>query len=183
MELTISQCFTPDLRPSAFCDGRSFAQTHGEKTMHRIVTALFASAAACTGLLAASPSWAQAPYPYGTYSSYPGYSYGYGYPYAGTYGYSSDYGNPFSIITAPIAAMTAPLTALAAPVAGVAAAPVAATAAVTTPLVTGRSIATGQMGRMCSTPARSCELYHASWVGNGCSCRVAGGLTRGSVTP
>ncbi len=168
--------------------------------MNCTAAALFVSAGVCAGLLAASPSWAQAmggPYasyndPYGTYSAYPtsgypytytnaygypytnaygypytnayGYPYtnAYGYQYNNAYGYSSDYNNPFWIVTAPIAAVTAPLTA---------------------PLMTGRSVATGQMGRMCSTPAKSCELYHASWVGNGCSCRVSGGLARGSVTP
>jgi hypothetical protein len=28
-----------------------------------------------------------------------------------------------------------------------------------------------------------CELYHASFVGNGCSCRTPSGRARGSVTP
>ena len=158
--------------------------------MNRTAAALFVSAGVCAGLLAASPSWAQAmggPYasyndPYGTYSAYPtsgypytnaygypytnayGYPYtnAYGYQYNNAYGYSSDYNNPFWIVTAPIAAVTAPLTA---------------------PLMTGRSVATGQKGRMCSTPAKSCELYHASWVGNACSSRVSGGMARGSVTP
>jgi hypothetical protein len=57
-----------------------------------------------------------------------------------------------------------------------------AAAAATAPLVTGRSVATGQMGMTCSTPIKACELYHASWVGNGCSCRVPGGRARGAVT-
>jgi hypothetical protein len=123
---------------------------------------------------------------YGAYGSY-GYgypyaaAYGYGYPdtrpyeypYANPYGYySNDYGNPFSVVTAPIAALTAPVTALATPVAQAAA-----------PLVTGRSVATGQMGKMCSTPVKSCELYQASWIGNGCSCKISGGRSRGSVAP
>ena len=51
------------------------------------------------------------------------------------------------------------------------------------PLVTGRSVATGQTGNYCSTPVKTCLLYSASWVGNGCSCRVPGGRARGSVTP
>jgi hypothetical protein len=51
------------------------------------------------------------------------------------------------------------------------------------PLVTGRSVATGQTGNHCSTPVKTCLLYSASWVGNGCSCRVPGGRARGSVTP
>lgn len=110
-------------------------------------------------------------------SGYPyaaAYGYGYpdtapyGYPYANPYGYANDYANPFSIVTSPFAA----LTALAAPVTQGAA-----------PLVTGRSVATGEMGKMCSTPVKSCELYQASWIGNGCSCKVTGGRSRGSVTP
>jgi hypothetical protein len=51
------------------------------------------------------------------------------------------------------------------------------------PLVTGRSVATGHMGNYCTTPVKNCELYHASYVGGGCSCRVPGGRARGSVTP
>jgi hypothetical protein len=124
---------------------------------------------------------------YGAYGSY-GYgypyaaAYGYGYPdtrpyeypYANPYGYySNDYGNPFSVVTTPIAALTAPVTALATPVAQAAAAP----------LVTGRSVATGQMGKMCSTPVKTCELYQASWIGNSCSCKVSSGRSRGSVAP
>jgi len=50
------------------------------------------------------------------------------------------------------------------------------------PLVTGRSMAIGGMGGYCSTPVRTCELYQASFIGNGCSCRVVGGHARGVVT-
>jgi hypothetical protein len=50
------------------------------------------------------------------------------------------------------------------------------------PLVTGRSVATGQMGITCTTPAKTCELYHTSYVGGGCSCWVPGGRSRGLVT-
>jgi hypothetical protein len=82
----------------------------------------------------------------------------YDYPYANPYGYWNEPANPFSIVTAPIAALTAPL-------------------------VTGRSVATGGMGRTCSTPVKSCELYHESFVGNACSCKVAGGRSRGTVAP
>ena len=124
-------------------------------------SSMFGLVTVCAALLAASPSWAQAlqynPYGY-TYPNSYAYGYGYGYPYSD---YSYDYGNPLSIVTAPIAAATA----LAAPVAEAATAPFGMAAAATTPMVTGRSVATGQMGRMCSTPAKSCELYHASWVG------------------
>jgi hypothetical protein len=52
-----------------------------------------------------------------------------------------------------------------------------------TPLVTGRSVATGQLGIYCATPAKTCELYRASYVGGGCSCRVPGGRARGFVSP
>jgi len=51
------------------------------------------------------------------------------------------------------------------------------------PPVTGRSVATGQIGIYCATPAKTCELYHASYVGGGCSCRVPGGRSRGFVSP
>jgi hypothetical protein len=51
------------------------------------------------------------------------------------------------------------------------------------PLVTGRSVAAGQIGIYCATPAKTCELYHASYVGGGCSCRVPGGRSRGFVSP
>ena len=115
-------------------------------------------------------------YPYNYAYGYPS-SYAYGYPYADSYGYA----NPFAIVTAPIAALAAPATALTTPVA--AAAPFAVATSAAAPLVTGRSVATGQMGKMCSTPVTACELYHTSYIGNGCSCRVAGGRSRGSVSP
>ena len=103
-----------------------------------------------------------------------GYPYNYEYPYA--YGYSNrlrqsvcdrdraDHG----VDDAPASVATAPF---------------AATTAATAPLVTGRSVATGQMGKMCSTPVKSCTLNQESWVGNGCSCKVSGGRSRGSVAP
>jgi hypothetical protein len=134
---------------------------------------------------------------YGAYGSY-GYgypyaaAYGYGYPdtrpyeypYANPYGYySNNYGNPFSVVTAPIAALTAPVTALATPVAQAATTPFAVAGEASAPLVTGRSVAAGQMGIMCSTPVTTCELYQASWIGNGCSCKITGGHSRGSVAP
>jgi hypothetical protein len=50
------------------------------------------------------------------------------------------------------------------------------------PPVTGRSVATGLMGIYCATPAKTCELYHPSYVGGSCSCRVPGGHARGTVT-
>jgi hypothetical protein len=119
-------------------------------------------------------------YPYNYAYGYPSsYAYGYGYPYANSYGYA----NPFAIVTAPIAAATAPVTALATPVAEAAVAPVAVATSAAAPLVTGRSVATGQLGKMCSTPVKACELYHASYIGNGCSCRVTGGHSRGTVSP
>lgn len=51
------------------------------------------------------------------------------------------------------------------------------------PLFTGRSVAMGQPGNFCTTPVRTCQLYHTSWVGNGCSCHVPGGRAQGSVVP
>jgi hypothetical protein len=50
-------------------------------------------------------------------------------------------------------------------------------------LATGRSVATGQLGIYCATPVKTCELYHASYVGGDCSCRVPGGRSWGSVSP
>jgi hypothetical protein len=150
------------------------------------IAAYLASAALGAVLVGSGPAWAQMRsdiawrgYPYNPdndaynygYPNYAyGYGYGYGYPsnYAYGYGYpyanSYDYANPFAIVTAPIAALAAATPA-------------------TAPLVTGRSVATGQMGKMCSTPVKACELYHASYIGNGCSCKVTGGRSRGSVSP
>jgi len=50
-------------------------------------------------------------------------------------------------------------------------------------VVTGRSAAIGGFGRYCSTPIKSCMLYEPSMMGNGCSCKVQGGRSHGSVTP
>jgi hypothetical protein len=157
-----------------------------ENDMKRIA-AYLASAALGAALVGSGPAWAQIAwrYPYNpdNYAyiyGYPySYTYGYGYPYNYAYGYA----NPFATVTAPIAALTAPVTAVAAPVAEVAAAPFAVATSATAPLVTGRSVATGQLGKMCSTPVKACELYHASYIGNGCSCRVTGGRSRGTVSP
>ncbi len=166
------------------------------------IAAYLASAALGAALVGSGPAWAQMrsgypynpdnyaynygyPYAYGygypydyAYGYPSSYAYGYGYPYANSYGYA----NPFAIVTAPIAALTAPVTALTTPVAE-AAAPFAVATSATAPLMTGRSVATGQMGRMCSTPVKACELYQASYIGNGCSCRVTGGRSRGTVSP
>jgi hypothetical protein len=145
----------------------------------KCIAAYLASAALGAGLVGSGPAWAQmwSGYPYNpdnyAYNyGYPyNYAHGYGYPYnyAYGYGYANSYGyaDPFAIVTAPIVALTAPVTALATPVTAAAAATSARA-----PLVTGRSVATGQMGKMCSTPVKACELYHASYIGNGCSCRV-----------
>jgi hypothetical protein len=51
------------------------------------------------------------------------------------------------------------------------------------PVVTGRSVASGNVGRHCTTQVRMCLLRNASFVGNGCSCKVSGGRARGTVTP
>ncbi len=88
-----------------------------------------------------------------------GLDYDYGYPY---YGYGSGYGYGYPGYASGYGY----------PGYGYAAAP----------LVTGRSVAIGGMGGYCSTPVKTCELYQASYIGNGCSCRVPGGHARGSVT-
>ncbi len=50
-------------------------------------------------------------------------------------------------------------------------------------LMSGRSVAIGQMGTTCSTAATVCRLRHELFVGNGCSCRTADGRAPGTVTP
>jgi hypothetical protein len=134
--------------------------------------------------------WYPYNYAYVGYGYPSNYLYNWGYPYNYPYGwypssyaYGYDYANPYALVTAPIDLVAAPVTALARPVAAAAAAPVEVAATATAPLMTGRSVATGQMGKMCSTPVKTCELYHAAYVGDGCSCKVAGGHARGSVTP
>ncbi len=95
---------------------------------------------------------------------------------ASSYGYApSASANPFDGLAG---AITAPVTMAAE-------APAAVAGAATAPLYMGRSVATGpvQNGNSCSTPAKTCELRHASWIGNGCSCHVPGGRARGTVTP
>ncbi|MEJ0095598.1 MAG: hypothetical protein WDN46_19990 [Methylocella sp.] len=85
---------------------------------------------------------------------YPDYALGYGDPYG--YGYGYNYGYPGYAYS---------------------------TAAVAAPVTTGRSVATGGIGNYCATPVKTCELYHASYVGVGCSCKVSGGRARGTVAP
>src|SRR4029453_17706317 len=63
--------------------------------------------------------------------------------------------------------------------AAAAAGPLAVAAGTTAPLVTGRSVATGQLGNFCTTSVKTCELRHASYLGGGCSCRGPGGPARG----
>jgi hypothetical protein len=143
-------------------------------------------------------------YPYGyfclTYPTYPMptppavFSYDYGCPsgniyranlrtsrlvYPGALGaydlYRYDLTDPLDHVAAPFVVLTWPIKALSTP---------AAEAEIgSAPLVTSRSVAIGQMGRLCSTPVKTCELEHGSYVGNGCSCRVPGGRARGSVVP
>ena len=69
---------------------------------------------------------------------------GYPYDYTYGYGYPYDYGYGYPGYGYPAAATAAPL-------------------------VTGRSVATGQMGNYCTTPVKTCQLYNASYIGNGCS--------------
>lgn len=181
--------------------------------MNCTAAAYLVSAAVCAGLLVNSPSWAQAmdgrsgqyasdSYPYGyfclTYPTYPTptppsvFSGNYGCPSRNIYhanlrtsrlfipgapgaydAYYYDWTDPLDHVTSPFVVLTWPIKAVSTPVVEVE--PV--------PLAIGRSIATGQMGKLCSTPVKNCELSHASDVGNGCSCRVPGGRARGSVTP
>jgi hypothetical protein len=82
------------------------------------------------------------------------YAYDYGYPYDYGYGYGTG-------------------------LAALATAPLAAGAAVTEPLMTGRSVAAA--GNYCSTPEKTCLLKEPGWVGTGCSCKVPGGRARGTV--
>jgi hypothetical protein len=49
-------------------------------------------------------------------------------------------------------------------------------------LMSGRSVAIGQMGKLCSTPMMVCELRHESFVGKGCYCNTADGRVWGTVT-
>jgi hypothetical protein len=61
-----------------------------------------------------------------------------------------------------------------------------AAAALAAPLVaaaTQPQYASTPLGGFCATPVRTCQLYGAAPVGTGCSCRIAGGRARGSVTP
>ena len=74
-------------------------------------------------------------------------------------------------------------------VGAIATAPLTLAADVTTPLVTGRSVAVSAAagpdvagpGNYCATPAKTCLLYEPGWLGTGCSCRVYGGRARGFV--
>jgi hypothetical protein len=50
------------------------------------------------------------------------------------------------------------------------------------PLVTGRSVAAGQLGGYCTISVKACELHHPSYIGDACSCRVPGGRARGLLT-
>ena len=181
--------------------------------MNRTMAVCLVSAAVCTGLLVNYPSGTQAAdfssgqyaadsSPYGnfclTYPTYPTSnppSIFFGDPgcpsrnfthsnlrasrlvYPGAYGaydaYYYDWTDPLAHVTTPFVVLTWPIRSLSAPV-------VEADAAA---LATGRSVVTGQLGSICSTPVKVCDLSHATYVGNGCSCRVPGGRARGSVTP
>ena len=49
----------------------------------------------------------------------------------------------------------------------------------TAPLLTAPSVAAD--GMYCATPVKTCLLYEAGWLGTGCSCKIPGGLARGTV--
>jgi hypothetical protein len=143
-------------------------------------------------------------YPYGyfclTYPTFPMptppavFSYDYGCPsgniyhanlrtsrlvYPGAHGaydlYYYDWTDPLDHVTAPFVVLTWPVKALSASA--------AETEPGSAPLATYRSVATRQIGHLCLTPVKTCELEQGSYVGNGCFCRVPGGRTRGSVAP
>ena len=163
---------------------REIAREEKMMNRHSILVALSLLG---TGLTVSSPAFGQAimnlgtpNYPYDAVynprtfgmwpTTYGNPTYSYIYP-PGTYS-----GNPFDFlggIFSPVQSLAmAPVNAVSGAVSGA-----------TAPLVTGRSVATGQSGNNCSTPVRTCELIHSSFVGNSCSCRVHGGRARGSVVP
>lgn len=96
------------------------------------------------------------PIPTLTAYSYPNYGYDNGY-YGNGYdnGYAYDYGYPSTGSSGYYAAA---------------------------PLVTGRSVATGQLGSYCTISVKTCELHHPSYIGGACSCRGPGGRAWGVVT-
>ena len=49
-------------------------------------------------------------------------------------------------------------------------------------LRSGRSVAIGQTGGMCSTLVNVCKLRHEAFFGTTCSCKTAGGRAPGTVT-
>jgi hypothetical protein len=92
-------------------------------------------------------------------ASYP-YGYGYGAGYPG-YGYGNPYGGPYAQPGYYVQGYY-PQAYVQDPDAG--------------PAAMG-------VGHYCATPVKTCQLYEASYVGIGCSCRVAGGRSRGTVAP
>jgi hypothetical protein len=95
---------------------------------------------------------------------YPGYA----------YAYPQGYGQGYGIGSGLAALATAPLR---------------LAEGVTSPLVTGRSVAVSGAGvpamagagNYCATPVKTCLLTEPGWLGTGCSCRVYGGHARGFV--
>ncbi|ACB94439.1 hypothetical protein Bind_0789 [Beijerinckia indica subsp. indica ATCC 9039] len=51
------------------------------------------------------------------------------------------------------------------------------------PLMTGRSAAIGVVGNHCTTPTKTCLLYHSSVQNGGCSCKTPSGRSYGTVSP
>lgn len=47
------------------------------------------------------------------------------------------------------------------------------------PVVSAGAVAAD--GNYCATSVKTCLLYEPGWLGTGCSCRVPGGLARGTV--
>jgi hypothetical protein len=173
-----------------------------EAEVNRRAAAYLVSAALCSGLLAASHAPAQAGDGRYVYTDYPDGSFCLTYP---TYPmqvppniYWSDYGCPprnvahlnlrgprlaypgalgaydnyYYDLTDPLDHVTSPLFILTVPI-----------KALSTPAPEAETITAGQIGHICSTPAKTCELKHPAFAGSGCSCRVPGGQVQGSVMP
>lgn len=47
------------------------------------------------------------------------------------------------------------------------------------PVASGAMVAAD--GNYCATSVKTCLLYEPGWLGTGCSCRVPGGIARGTV--
>ncbi len=124
------------------------------------------------GWAATSPYWGSG---WGGGYGWPYSSYSYGWPYS-TYSYGWPYDNYYGSSYARGSWGTPTYR-------GAYQARPAYSYAQTAPLVTGRSVAAGNIGMHCATSVKTCLLRNASYVGVGCSCRVTAGRARGAVVP